>query len=80
MTQFKRAALWLKSLTTPNVAPDAEAVSALEFDPAWHGDHWQNLLSSPMDARHYVMEDWQVPIQHEFATESADETAEKNAA
>jgi hypothetical protein len=30
----------------------------LAFDPAWHGDHWQNLLASPMDARHYVMEDW----------------------
>jgi predicted alpha/beta hydrolase family esterase len=26
----------------------------------WHGDHWQNLLSSPMDARRYVMEDWSV--------------------
>ncbi|QGZ62036.1 hypothetical protein [Paraburkholderia acidisoli] len=24
----------------------------------WHGDHWHNLLCSPMDARHYVMEDW----------------------
>ncbi|MGE8472898.1 MAG: hypothetical protein ACN6QC_16720, partial [Paraburkholderia hospita] len=32
--------------------------SLLEFDPMWHGDHWQNLLSSPMDARHYVIEDW----------------------
>jgi hypothetical protein len=30
----------------------------LDFDPFWHGDHWQNLLASPMDARHYVMEDW----------------------
>ncbi|RQS69805.1 hypothetical protein DID96_16470 [Burkholderia sp. Bp8963] len=29
-----------------------------EFDTTWHGDHWQNLLSSPLDARHYVMEDW----------------------
>lgn len=28
------------------------------FDPFWHGDHWQNLLASPMDARHYVVEDW----------------------
>jgi hypothetical protein len=26
---------------------------------AYHcGDHWQNLLASPMDARHYVLEDW----------------------
>ena len=38
----------------------AEAPSAFEFDPMWHGDHWQNLLSSPMDARRYVMEDWSV--------------------
>ncbi|MGU7775289.1 hypothetical protein ACV229_34615 [Burkholderia sp. MR1-5-21] len=29
-----------------------------EFDTTWHGDHWQNLLASPLDARHYVMEDW----------------------
>jgi len=28
------------------------------FDATWHGDHWQNLLASPLDARHYVMEDW----------------------
>jgi hypothetical protein len=38
----------------------AAAPPALPFDPVWHGDHWQNLLSSPMDARHYVMEDWSV--------------------
>jgi hypothetical protein len=30
----------------------------IEFDTTWHGDHWQNLLASPLDARHYVMEDW----------------------
>ena len=44
--------------------PATEAASAVEFDcfdPVWHGDHWQNLLSSPMDARRYVMEDWSVP-------------------
>jgi hypothetical protein len=38
----------------------AAAPAALPFDPVWHGDHWQNLLSSPMDARHYVMEDWSI--------------------
>jgi hypothetical protein len=43
------------------------ARSALEFDPMWHGDHWQNLLSSPMDARHYVMEDWSLTPGLEFA-------------
>jgi hypothetical protein len=31
-------------------------------EPMWHGDHWQNLLSSPlMGARHYVTEDWSLP-------------------
>jgi hypothetical protein len=33
----------------------------------WHGDHWQNLLSSPMDARHYVIEDWTLTPGLEFA-------------
>lgn len=37
---------------TSATAPD------VGFDPFWHGDHWQNLLASPMDARHYVVEDW----------------------
>lgn len=32
---------------------------------SWHGDHWQNLLCSPMDARHYVMEDWTVMSEPE---------------
>jgi hypothetical protein len=41
--------------------PVGESTSAFDFDPMWHGDHWQNLLSSPMDARRYVMEDWSVP-------------------
>lgn len=26
------------------------------------GDHWQNLLASPMDARHYVLEDWSAAV------------------
>ena len=45
----------------------AAAPAALPFDPVWHGDHWQNLLSSPMDARHYVMEDWSVAPAPEWA-------------
>lgn len=49
--------------TTP-AAPN----SVFDFDPMWHGDHWQNLLSSPMDARHYVMEDWSVAGGADFAT------------
>jgi len=36
----------------------SSGTSAFSFDPFWHGDHWQNLLASPMDARHYVVEDW----------------------
>lgn len=50
--------------------PFAETVSAFEFDPfnpVWHGDHWQNLLSSPMDARRYVIEDWSVPAANSWS-------------
>jgi hypothetical protein len=41
------------------------------FDPTWHGDHWQNLLASPMDARHYVMEDWSFAPSPAFADDPA---------
>ena len=47
--------------------PAATSAAPLPFDPVWHGDHWQNLLSSPMDARHYVMEDWSVTPGPEWA-------------
>ncbi|MCP1129861.1 hypothetical protein [Robbsia andropogonis] len=30
---------------------------------SWHGDHWQNLLSSPMDARRYILEDWNDTVE-----------------
>ena len=30
------------------------------------GDHWQNLLASPMDARHYVLEDWNTAVPAVF--------------
>ncbi|AOJ68063.1 MULTISPECIES: hypothetical protein [Burkholderia] len=43
-------------------APAAPTMFASEFDATWHGDHWQNLLASPLDARHYVMEDWAQPV------------------
>jgi hypothetical protein len=46
--------------------PDKTATD-YELGPVWHGDHWQNLLSSPMDARHYVMEDWSVVPDLELA-------------
>jgi hypothetical protein len=52
---------------SPTEASSSKRPSALEFDPMWHGDHWQNLLSSPMDARHYVIEDWSLTPGLEFA-------------
>ncbi len=55
-TELKSVVSWIKALVAPEVVVDSH--STLDFDPAWHGDHWQNLLSSPMDARRYVMEDW----------------------
>ncbi|TKC91846.1 hypothetical protein FAZ69_03815 [Trinickia terrae] len=62
MSDLKRIMSWFArrhhaSAPRANVASGQQA-SILEVDPMWHGDHWQNLLSSPMDARHYVMEDW----------------------
>ncbi|MEM5382308.1 hypothetical protein VSR68_01690 [Paraburkholderia phymatum] len=56
----------------PRADGPAQRTSALEFDPMWHGDHWQNLLSSPMDARHYVIEDWSLTPGLEFAPVVAD--------
>lgn len=46
------------------ITPAAASAQAfgVEFDATWHGDHWQNLLASPLDARHYVMEDWAQPL------------------
>lgn len=63
---IKRFVSWL--IRTPHFATTAigrtnSAATVLEFDPFWHGDHWQNLLASPMDARHYVMEDWAQPVE-----------------
>ncbi|MPW09417.1 hypothetical protein GCT19_27830 [Paraburkholderia sp. CNPSo 3155] len=59
------------------VIPDrparAEPSTVFDFDPMWHGDHWQNLLSSPMDARRYVMEDWSASTQADW--DDADGTA-----
>lgn len=47
--------------TRANAPSDGEPVAyPAELETAWygHGDHWHNLLASPLDARHYVMEDW----------------------
>ena len=57
-TELKSMFSWIKTFVAPQAV--VESHSALDFDPAWHGDHWQNLLSSPMDARRYVMEDWTI--------------------
>jgi hypothetical protein len=58
---------WLGKVPTTGAAPAAVTISTFDFDPMWHGDHWQNLLSSPMDARHYVMEDWAAVVDPDFA-------------
>ena len=69
LNEFRRLAAWLTgSLRGTPADRGAPALSsAFDFDPMWHGDHWQNLLSSPMDARHYVMEDWSVVSEVDFA-------------
>jgi alkanesulfonate monooxygenase SsuD/methylene tetrahydromethanopterin reductase-like flavin-dependent oxidoreductase (luciferase family) len=71
---LRRIAAHLFHSTNAAPASDtlAQRASALEFDPMWHGDHWQNLLSSPMDARHYVIEDWSLTPGLEFAPAVAD--------
>ncbi|WP_345811322.1 hypothetical protein AAGS40_11195 [Paraburkholderia sp. PREW-6R] len=74
-SELRRFAAWLTRAST-SVDRDetsASASSVFEFDPMWHGDHWQNLLSSPMDARRYVMEDWSVSPA--FSWDEAERTA-----
>ncbi|RKT24758.1 hypothetical protein B0G69_0444 [Paraburkholderia sp. RAU2J] len=63
LNQLRRLFVWLTPSHAKTVADHPEPVTdaPFEFDPMWHGDHWQNLLSSPMDARRYVMEDWSAP-------------------
>jgi hypothetical protein len=70
LNEIRRLVTWLihPHTTSPSVSESqaAETSSAFEIDPMWHGDHWQNLLSSPMDARRYVMEDWSVPVSEDW--------------
>ena len=70
---LKRFAAWLLRVLRPEAAStgvtNGVPASVLEFDPFWHGDHWQNLLASPMDARHYVMEDWALPLDDDEVNE-----------
>lgn len=63
---IKRLIAWLigpPRAAKPSVNQTKGVATVLELDPFWHGDHWQNLLASPMDARHYVMEDWALPLE-----------------
>ena len=69
LNEFRRLVAWLSRAPSHSV-PATAAVSHLAFDPAWHGDHWQNLLSSPMDARRYVMEDWSLSLPLDAFTPS----------
>ncbi|SDQ77835.1 hypothetical protein SAMN05443245_2723 [Paraburkholderia fungorum] len=70
LTEIRRLVTWLTQSHTKTAASSAsstaETSSAFEFDPMWHGDHWKNLLSSPMDARRYVMEDWSLPASEDW--------------
>ncbi|APA86821.1 hypothetical protein BJG93_00865 [Paraburkholderia sprentiae WSM5005] len=60
--QIRRLFAWFvhphKRVIYDQPARTVDSSTVFDFDPMWHGDHWQNLLSSPMDARRYVMEDW----------------------
>jgi hypothetical protein len=62
MKSIQRLASWLKSMFATSIICASEDGQSAEIDSSWHGGHWQNLLSSPMDARHYVMEDWASPL------------------
>lgn len=71
---IKRFVSWLFHVPAIAAAPISRTKSAtplVEFDPFWHGDHWQNLLASPMDARHYVMEDWALPLENDEVNDHA---------
>jgi hypothetical protein len=72
LNEFRRILAWFSHSRREAPADGAQQAvassSSFDFDPMWHGDHWQNLLSSPMDARHYVMEDWSVVTDFEFTS------------
>jgi hypothetical protein len=68
--EIRRLFVWLThshaKVVLDQPAQSADATNVFDFDPMWHGDHWQNLLASPMDARRYVMEDWSVSAQADW--------------
>lgn len=53
----------LRGETRERAATSPTSQSTFERAGNWHGDHWQNLLSSPMDARRYILEDWNDTIE-----------------
>ncbi|RKF49259.1 hypothetical protein [Paraburkholderia fungorum] len=69
--EFRRLIAWITqshiTAAPAQSGPAAASDPVFEFDPMWHGDHWQNLLSSPMDARRYVMEDWSIPVSNDWS-------------
>ena len=56
LTALRRWFHWLVQIDGTD--PTTGTMGKVEAYGSWHGDHWHNLLCSPMDARHYVMEDW----------------------
>jgi hypothetical protein len=64
---FNKALAHLSNALRGDARDRAAASTAThsKFDraPNWHGDHWQNLLSSPMDARRYILEDWNDTVE-----------------
>jgi hypothetical protein len=69
LNQLHRLVVWLTPSHTTSTSdqPEPATDTSFEFDPMWHGDHWQNLLSSPMDARRYVMEDWSATVTTDWS-------------
>lgn len=52
----------LSSVFADDFVDEGAREGVLSHDPARAmGAHWQNVLSSPMDARRYVLEDWNSP-------------------
>jgi hypothetical protein len=58
LPELKRLAGRLLHARAARPAATRMRVTSLDEIPYHCGDHWQNLLASPMDARHYVLEDW----------------------
>jgi hypothetical protein len=81
-TELKSMFSWIRTLVGPQPAVETSEAQtsgfdSRSFDPMWHGDHWQNLLSSPMDARRYVMEDWTVASRLAFDNSEASDASEQ---